>query len=88
LPGVTTPQEERDAARVVYLRARDEFEAAQLAWDPFLDTNGGEDADPTAAEAAFDRLKRANDDRQDALDALWVAWRNRPGEWESEPPAV
>ncbi len=79
---MTTPQEERDAARAAYLSARAEFDAAELAWDPFLDTTGDPESDPEAAEAAFDRLKRANDARQDALDSLWVAWRNRPGEPE------
>ncbi len=83
LPRVTTPQDERDAARAAYLKAREEFDAAELAWDPFLDTTGDAESDPLAAEAAFDRLKRANDARQDALDSLWVAWRNRPGERDS-----
>ncbi len=82
MPQVTTPQEERDAARAAYVKAREEFDAAELAWDPFLDASGDADTDPIAAEAAFDRLKRANDARQDALDSLWVAWRNRPGEQE------
>jgi hypothetical protein len=75
---VATPQEERDAARAAYLSARDEFDAAELAWDPFLAASEATEADAHAAEAAFDRLKRANDARQDALDSLWVAWRNRP----------
>jgi hypothetical protein len=73
-----TPSEEREAARAAYLSARDEFEAAQQAWDPFLATTGVTETDPNAAEAAFNRLKTANDVRQDALDSLWVAWRNRP----------
>jgi hypothetical protein len=74
---VTTPDEEREAARVAYLRARDEFDAAQEQWDPFLATTGVIETDDAAAEAAFNRLKTANQARQDALDALWLAWRNR-----------
>jgi hypothetical protein len=75
---VTTPQEERDAALTAYRSASAEFEAAQAAWDPFLAPTATYDSDPVAAEAAFDRLKRANQAKQDALDSLWVAWRNRP----------
>jgi hypothetical protein len=75
---VTTPQEERDAALAAYKSACGEFEVAQEQWDPYLAATGVAEADPVAAEAAFDRLKRANQARQDALDSLWVAWRNRP----------
>lgn len=75
---MTTPQEERDAALAAYRSASAEFEAAQQEWDPFLAPTATYDSDPGAAEAAFDRLKRANQAKQDALDSLWVAWRNRP----------
>jgi hypothetical protein len=73
-----TPQEERDAALAAYRAAITEFDLAQGEWDPFLAAADLADTDPAAAEAAFDRLSRANQTRQDALDTLWVAWRNRP----------
>ena len=69
-----TPEQERAASLAAYRAASAEFDAAQLQWDPFLADAG---ADPAAAEAAFDRLSKANLARQDALDSLWVAWRNR-----------
>ena len=47
-------------------------------WDPFLAATGDIDTDSTAAEAAFDRLRTAHQAKQDALDSLWLAWRNRP----------
>jgi hypothetical protein len=75
---VSTPQAERDEALAAYKAACAEFEEAQQQWDPYLDSTGADDVDPTAAEAAFDRLRSANFARQDALDSLWVAWRNRP----------
>jgi hypothetical protein len=75
---VVTPQEERDSALAAYRSAQAEFEAAQEQWDPFLVVGGAAEADPSAAEAAFDRLARANKARQDAVDSLWLAWRNRP----------
>lgn len=71
-----TPQEERDAALAAYRAASAEFDAAEAQWDPFVAPTG--DTDPTAAERAFSRLRRAYLARQDALDSLWVAWRNRP----------
>ncbi len=75
---VATPQEERDAALAAYRLAQAEFDAAQAGWDPFLDFGGEVELDSAAAEAAFDRLAKANQARQDAVDALWLAWRNRP----------
>lgn len=75
---MTTPQEERDAALAAYRAARDEFDSAQEQWDPFLVTSGVTEADSAAAELAFDRLTKANQARQDALDSVWLAWRNRP----------
>jgi hypothetical protein len=75
---VLTPQQERDLALAEYRSACVEFDEAQLQWDPYLDANGASELDPDGAEAAFDRLRRANQTRQDALDSLWVAWRNRP----------
>ena len=73
-----TPQEERDEALAAYRAAIVEFDLAQAEWDPFLAAADLADTDPAAAEAAFDRLSRANQARQDALDTVWVAWRNRP----------
>lgn len=73
-----TPQEERNAALVAYKSARDEFAAAQEEWDPFLVSTGEVETDSAAADAAFERLRKANQASQDALDSLWLAWRNRP----------
>jgi hypothetical protein len=75
---VNTPQEERDAALVAYRSACREFEEAQEQWDPYLVAVSEVDADAVGAEAAFNRLRTANQVKQDALDTLWVAWRNRP----------
>jgi hypothetical protein len=75
---VSTPQEERDAALVAYRSACAEFEQAQEHWDSFLARPELTETESVAADAAFDRLKQANQARQDALDWLWVAWRNRP----------
>jgi hypothetical protein len=75
---VTTLQEERDAALAAYRAACVEFEQAQASWDPFLAVVDAAEMDSAAAEAAFERLRRANQGRQDALDSLWLAWRNRP----------
>jgi hypothetical protein len=61
-----------------YKGAREEFEAAQEQWESYLATPGASEPDPIAAEAIFDRLKAANQARDDAVDLLWVAWRNRP----------
>lgn len=71
---VATAQEERDAALAAYRVACAEFDHAQQLWDPFLAVV---DTDPAEADAAFERLRQANQARQDALDTLWVAWRNR-----------
>jgi hypothetical protein len=73
-----TPQEERDAAMTAYNAARIEFEAAQEQWDACLATTDRIESDSTEAGAAFERLKKANEARQDAVDSLWLAWRNRP----------
>ena len=73
-----TPQEERDAALAAYRSACEEFDQAQEQWDPYLVVMSEADADPVAAEAAFERLRTANQTKQDALDTLWLAWRNRP----------
>lgn len=73
-----TLQQERDAALAAYRSACTEFEAAQEQWDAYLAPVTGIEAHATGAEAAFDRLKQANQARQDALDSLWLAWRNRP----------
>jgi phage-related minor tail protein len=73
-----TPQEERDAAMVAYTAARVEFEAAQEQWDAYLSSTGEIESDSTEAGLAFERLKNANEARQDAVDSLWLAWRNRP----------
>lgn len=75
---MTTPEQERVAAFAAYRAACDEFEKAQQQWDPFLAVVDGAEADHAAAEAAFVRLRKANQARQDALDSLWLAWRNRP----------
>jgi hypothetical protein len=75
---VTTLQQERDAALAAYRSACEEFSAAQEQWDPYLVAGGESEADLLGAEAAFDRLTEANQARQDALDSLWLAWRNRP----------
>lgn len=72
-----TPQEERDAAMAAYNAARIEFEAAQEQWDAYLASTAKIDS-ATEAGAAFERLKNANEARQDAVDSLWLAWRNRP----------
>jgi hypothetical protein len=71
-----TPEEERAAALAAYKSAREEFEAAQEQWERYLATPG--ETDPIASDVAFERLKSANQARDDALDLLWVAWRNRP----------
>jgi hypothetical protein len=73
-----TPEEERAAALAAYQHARDEFDAAQDQWERHLDASEVVALDPTAAEASFDRFQAANQGRDDALDLLWVAWRNRP----------
>jgi hypothetical protein len=75
---VATIQQERDAALLAYRAASAEYEAAQVEWDPYLAATGDIDTDSTAAEAAFDRLRTAHQAKQDALDSLWLAWRNRP----------
>lgn len=61
-----------------YNAARLEFEAAEERWDSYLATTGRIEGDSTEAGAAFERLKKANEARQDAVDSLWLAWRNRP----------
>jgi hypothetical protein len=73
-----TPQEERDAAMAAYNAARTEFEAAQEQWDAHLAATDRIESDASEAGAAFERLKKANEARQDAVDSLWLAWRNRP----------
>jgi hypothetical protein len=75
---VTTPQQERETALAAYRSACAEFDEAQAQWDSFLATSQLTDAESQAAEAAFERLRNANQTRQDAVDSLWVAWRNRP----------
>jgi hypothetical protein len=75
---VTTLQEERAAALAAYKSACDEFAEAQEQWDPYLVVVSEIETDSVGAEAAFDRLRKANQARQDALDSLWLAWRNRP----------
>ena len=75
-----TLQQERDAALATYRAACQDFEQAQEQWDPYLASVSEVDADPVGAEAAFDRLRAANQAKQDALDSLWLAWRNRPTE--------
>jgi hypothetical protein len=81
---VVTIQQEREAALLAYRSASAEYEAAQEQWDPFLAVTGDIDTDSTAAEAAFDRLRTAHQAKQDALDSLWLAWRNRPDPASSE----
>jgi hypothetical protein len=78
LARVTTPEEERAAALAAYKSARDEFDAAQEQWEQYLDVTGANEIDPIVGGVAFDRLKSANQARDDALDFLWIAWRNRP----------
>jgi hypothetical protein len=73
---VTTLQQEREAALAAYKAACEEFKDAEQQWDPYL--AAATEADSAAAAAAFDRLSNANLARQDALDSLWLAWRNRP----------
>jgi hypothetical protein len=73
---VTTLRQEREAALAAYKAACEEFKEAQEQWDPYLVVMT--EADSAAATAAFDRLSNANLARQDALDSLWLAWRNRP----------
>jgi hypothetical protein len=63
-------------ALAAYRSACVEFDQAQQQWDPYL--AAATETDPTRAEAAFERLKRAYQAKQDALDSLWLAWRNRP----------
>jgi hypothetical protein len=75
---VATVQEERETALAAYRSACVEFEQAQESWDPFLAVVDAAEMDSAAAEAAFERLRQANQARQDALDSLWLAWRNRP----------
>ena len=75
---VMTPQEERDAAMAAYNAARIEFEAAQEQWDTYLAGTATINGNRTEAGVAFERLKNANEARQDAVDSLWLAWRNRP----------
>jgi hypothetical protein len=75
---MATHQEERAAALAAYRAACEEFEQAQALWDPFLAVVDAIEVDSSAAAAAFDRLSSANQSRQDALDVLWLAWRNRP----------
>jgi hypothetical protein len=75
---VTTPQEERAAALAAYRAASEEFERAQEQWYQVLAVADPAEADSAAAESAFDRLSKANQARQDAVDSLWLAWRNRP----------
>jgi hypothetical protein len=73
-----TLQQERDAALAAYRSACEEFKEAQEQWDPYLVAFSEVEAESVAAEVAFDRLRTANQAKQDALDALWLAWRNRP----------
>ena len=61
-----------------YNAARIEFEAAQEQWDAYLAPTNGSESDSADGDAAFDRLKNAHEARQDAVDSLWLAWRNRP----------
>lgn len=75
---MTTLQEERAAAIAAYRAACADFEAAQEQWDPYVASVEPTHTDAVAAEAAFERLRKANQARQDALDSLWLAWRNRP----------
>ena len=65
-------------ALAAYRAACEEFDRAQEHWDPFLSVRDGIEHDSVAAEAAFERLRAANQARQDALDTVWLAWRNRP----------
>jgi hypothetical protein len=74
---VTSLQEERDLALVAYRSACAEFDEAQQEWDSHLAATGVIE-DPMPSAAAFDRLKTAYQAKQDALDSLWLAWRNRP----------
>ena len=80
-----TAQEERAAAMATYEAARTEFESAQEQWDRYLATTELIDSDSTAAGTAFERLKKANEARQDAVDSLWLAWRNRPEDRSQHP---
>ena len=73
-----TLQQERDAALAAYRSACEEFRHAQEQWDPYLAAVNEIEADSVGAAAAFDRLKAANEKKQDALDSVWLAWRNRP----------
>jgi hypothetical protein len=75
---VFTLQQERDAALARYKSACEEFAEAQEQWDPYLAPASETEVDPVGAETAFDRLRAANQAKQDALDSLWLAWRNRP----------
>ena len=72
-----TLQQERDAALAAYRSACEEFREAQEQWEPHLAAVSEAEVDSAGAEAAFDRLSKANQARQDALDSLWLAWRNR-----------
>lgn len=78
LADVMTPQQERAAAMAAYTAARIDFEAAQEQWDAYLAVTDKIEGDSTEAGAAFERLRMANEVRQDAVDSLWLAWRNRP----------
>lgn len=82
-----TPEEERATALAAYKRARDEFDAAQEQWERYLHASEVIELDPIDAEASFDRLKAANQGRDDALDLLWIAWRNRPDDSHHPPIA-
>ncbi|MCW2526178.1 MAG: hypothetical protein JWM76_1038 [Pseudonocardiales bacterium] len=73
-----TLQQERDAALAAYRSACEEFAEAQAQWDPYLAAVSEIEAGSAGAEAAFERLRNANYERQEALDSLWLAWRNRP----------
>jgi hypothetical protein len=65
-------------ALAAYRFACAEFDQAQQQWYPYLAGNRLSEHDQLPAEAAFDRLEKANQAKQDALDSLWLAWRNRP----------
>lgn len=73
-----TPEEERAAALAAYQSARVEFDAAQEQWERYLDPSAVIELDPIVIEQSFERFRAANQGRDDALDSLWLAWRNRP----------
>jgi hypothetical protein len=60
---VTTLEQERALALAAYRAACAEFECAQQQWDPFLAVVDAGDGNPAAAEAAFGRLRNANQAR-------------------------